>query len=459
MNRTYIILIIVFSFLISRVSAQDITGIWAGAISAHGMQMHVVFHVNKEGYNQFSATMDSPDQGVKGILIDSTLFKNDSLTFILKKISGKYLGKFDKDSNAFIGVWQQGPSKFSLTLKKSDVAPTINRPQTPKPPYPYKEEEVSYENKTANITIGGTLTLPQGNGKYPAVIMITGSGKQDRDETIFAHKPFMVIADYLTRNGIAVLRVDDRGMGKSTGDFSKSTGEDFASDVRAGIEYLKSRNEIDKTKIGLIGHSEGGIIAPMIASQSNNVAFIVLMAGPGANLFDVIKMQQALLLKMNGASEEEIRMDTIRDSEIQKIIINAKNDVEAKEKITTLLLKDSIEGEEANGSINFYVNPWMKYYATYSPVDALKKVKCPVLAINGGNDMQVSPKQNIPVIESALKAGGNKNYKTIEIPGLNHLFQHSETGSPYEYAKIEETISPEVLKTMNDWILEITGKK
>jgi hypothetical protein len=316
--------------------------------------------------------------------------------------------------------------------------------------------------------LAGTLTYPKEENKFPAVIMISGSGGQDRNEELLGHKPFLVIADFLTRNGIAVLRFDDRGIAQSTGDHSTATSEDFAKDVLAAVNFLKTRNEIDKTKIGLIGHSEGGMIAPLVAVQSQDVAFIIMMAGLGIPGDSILYLQGELIQRAEGTSEEEILKSVKLQREIFSIVKNSKNDEkldkDLREKFNAEYAAMTEEEKSKLGDPEVYLNmqiktitsPWFKYFLRFDPAPVLEKVKCPVLGINGENDLQVPPKENLSAIESALKKGGNSNFEVKMLPGLNHLFQTSTTGNISEYSQIEETISPVVLETMLDWIKKNT---
>jgi pimeloyl-ACP methyl ester carboxylesterase len=329
------------------------------------------------------------------------------------------------------------------------------RPQDPKAPFPYRQEVVAYESLEQGIKLAGTLTLPPSNGPFPAVLLITGSGAQNRNEEIMGHKPFLVLADYLTRRGIAVLRVDDRGVGGSSSGPPTATSRNFAQDVLAGVNFLKSRREVNPSRIGLIGHSEGGIIAPMVAAQSPDVAFIVLMAGTGVKGDEVLTEQGKLILRANGAGEDLIQENT----KVQKAlfaVIKSTNDNEVAEKQVreSLSTVNPTIRDAALAQLNMTLSPWMRFFVTYDPQPALEKVKCPVLAINGEKDLQVPPGQNLPAIEKALRAGGNKDFKAVELPGLNHLFQTCKTGSVAEYQQIEETISPTALNLMGNWILE-----
>lgn len=341
----------------------------------------------------------------------------------------------------------------------------IRRPQEPEKPYPYNEEEVVYDNQNAGIKLAGTLTLPRSEGQFPAVILITGDGQQDRDEAVLGHRPFLVLADSLTRRGIAVLRVDDRGIGGSTGNFSLATSEDFAGDVLAGVEYLKGRNDIDQKQIGLIGHSEGGLIAPMAATRSHDVAFVVMMAGPGLTGEELRYLQVDQILKANGVSNETIVKNRVLMERTYSIVKLEKDDFAAEEKLRNIWDEELAKmndtekklmgySSEDNLNLKQYLSPWYRFFLTYDPVPTLTKVRVPVLAIVGEKDMQVPPKENLKSIEDALKAGGNEHYTVKELPGLNHLFQTAQTGSLAEVGTIEETISPVALDVIGEWIVQ-----
>ena len=448
-----------------------VVGIWQGALKVPGVELRIVFKISQQEDGALTAVIDSPDQGATDIPVSEVVFKNDSLRIESSLIRGVYKGQIQLDNNTIIGIWNQGGMSFPLELQRTDEAPTLNRPQEPQPPYPYLEEEVTVLNESAAIELAGTFTRPTSGEPFPAVILISGSGPQDRDETVFSHRPFLVLADHLTRQGIAVLRMDDRGVGKSTGNFATATSEDFASDVIAGIEYLKTRADVNSRQIGLIGHSEGGMIAPMVAVQSGDVAFIVLMAGTGLTGEEILYLQTELITRASGASEATIDKNREAQQRMFAIVKQEQDDSVATAMLETVL-KDAIDQlseEERNalGDIEAYLNaqirqvisPWFRFFLTYDPIPAMMKVKCPVLAINGELDLQVPPKENLGAIEQALKASGNTKYTIKEFPKLNHLFQTAETGSPIEYAKIEETMSPEVLKFIGDWILALLVKK
>lgn len=444
------------------VTAQDITGKWNGALKIQGTQLRLAFNVTKSD-NGYSATMDSPDQKVAGIPVTSTTFENSKIKFEITNAGIVYIGEL-KDSE-IVGTFKQSGQEFPMNLSKKAIEKEeAKRPQTPVKPYPYYSEEVTFQNTKANISLAGTLTLPTKEGKFPVVTLITGSGPQTRDEEIFGHKAFLVLSDYLTKNGIAVLRYDDRGVGQSTGDFKTATSADFATDVESAIAYLKTRKEINKKKIGLIGHSEGGLIAPIVAVKSKDVAFITLLAGTGIQGDQILLLQQKLIGKASGVSEEDLQKSEVENTKVYKIIKQSTNMEQLKTDLTNYYkqeLKENPSPEKPNGMsddefINLIVEdmatPWMQYFISYNPVPTLEKVKCPVLAINGDKDLQVPSKENLEGIKKAVTKGGNKKVTTIELPNLNHLFQECTTGSPNEYGTIEQTFSPTAMTVVLNWI-------
>ncbi|MCP4148872.1 MAG: alpha/beta fold hydrolase, partial [bacterium] len=347
----------------------------------------------------------------------------------------------------------------------------LKRPQNPKKPYPYNEEEVTVQNKAANLTLAGTLTTPKSGGPFPVVLLITGSGPQNRDEEVMGHKPFLVWADTLTRQGVAVLRLDDRGTGKSTGQLRDATTKDFAGDVLAAVEFLKKHNAVDPKRIGLLGHSEGGVIAPIVAAQSNDVAFIVMLAGTGIDGAEILLLQNELLSRAAGTPEDEIKSNSKISKKVFHVVKNERNLKSAKEKIVTIIneayaqmsdevkKKPGVNLEALQRGALASLAPWLRYFICYDPATALKKIKCPVLALLGAKDLQVTPKENHFAIKKALTEAGNKNFTVKVMPGLNHLFQVCETGAPTEYAIIEETVNPAALELVSKWILKQVDSK
>ncbi len=450
---------------------QDFSGIWQGKLKIPGTELRLVFHIEKAEGGGYTGTMDSPDQGATNLPLDSVTVEEDVIILVFKQAALEVRGTMQPDGEHIKATLKQGGAELPLELERGGEVEEIKRPQTPKKPFPYREEEVTYENTGGGITLAGTLTLPQGEGPFPAALLITGSGGQDRDETIMGHKPFLVIADYLTRRGIAVLRVDDRGVGDTTGNLGESTTDDLAGDVLTGVAFLKDHSEIEPDRIGLIGHSEGGIIAPIAAARSRDVAFIVLLAGTGLTGEEILYMQSELISQAEGISEEDIKT-SLEDSRRVYSVLKSGKDKQAMEadlrrmyeedmaKLSEEERKEAVGSEKAfEAQIKQVLSDWFLYFLTYDPRPVLREVSCPVLALNGEKDLQVPPKENLVEIGKALKAGGNGDVTIKEMPGLNHLFQTAETGTLSEYAKIEETISPDVLLFVGDWILDRMGKK
>lgn len=461
MKNIMLVLFIVFNTL--AMYGQDISGQWNGILKVQGTQLRLVFNLDKIDH-KYRSTMDSPDQGAKGIPVTSTTFENSTLKIEITNARIQYEGTLNKD-NAFVGIFKQRGQEFPLTLSIQPIQKeVVKRPQEPTKPYPYYAENVTFKNTKANISLAGTLTFPKKEGYFPVVILITGSGAQNRDEELLGHKPFLVISDYLTKNGIAVLRYDDRGTAASTGDFSIATSADFADDVESAIAYLKTRKEINKNKIGLIGHSEGGMIATMVANKSKDVAFIVLLAGTGIPGDKLLLLQQKLIAKANGVSETEIKKLVQINSKLFKMVLASDNSFKLKADLTASLNKTiKIDGiakvpsgmtkkEFISIQVNQISSPWMQYFLKFNPATILKNVKCPVLALNGEKDLQVPAKINLEAIKKALEKSGNKNFITKELSNLNHLFQECKTGAPSEYATIEQTIAPIALVEISNWV-------
>lgn len=447
---------------------QDITGQWNGLLEVRGMKLRIVFNITKAG-SGFASTMDSPDQGAKGIPVTVTTFENPVLKLEITNAGIQYEGTFKK-TDTIAGTFKQSGMSFALKLTRK-MPEKSARPQEPVKPYPYYTEDVVFENKKDAIQLAGTLTLPSQTGNFPAVILISGSGPQNRDEELLGHKPFLVWSDYLTKNGIAVLRFDDRGTFASKGNFKAATTLDFAADVEAALEYLLTRKEINGKKIGLMGHSEGGIIAPMVAAKSKDVSFIVLLAGTGIPGGQLLLLQQELIGRASGTSEADLMQSKKINSGAFDIITKSTTRETLPADLTKYLKHaldtDSTfkapsgmtEDQFVDAQVKQTTSPWMVYFIKHDPAVTLTKVKCPVLAVNGGKDLQVPPEINLEAIDAALKKAGNKNGSTKELPGLNHLFQECTTGSPDEYAKIEQTVAPVALDEVTKWILNQVRKK
>ncbi len=461
--------IIAFIFLylgtILEIQCQDITGHWMGLLKVQGIALHIGLNITKNE-NGYVSTMDSPDQGATGIPISKTSFEDHHLLFSIPGASIEYTGSLSTDS--IKGIFKQAGREMPLNFGKVEKAiEKVKRPQDPAEPFPYYTEDVQFENKDAGISLAGTLSMPAKEGKFPAVILISGSGPQNRNEELLNHRPFLVIADYLTRNGIAVLRYDDRGVAKSTGVFKAATSMDFASDAESAMKYLMTRHEINHNQIGLMGHSEGGLIAPILAARNKEVAFIVMLAGPGTKGSILLLKQIELIDRVNQMSEKEIMNEKKLNAKSFDIINKAKNDEEIKEKLTALFKqelknnplskpKDQSEADYVKEKLNETMRlfPWMKFFLKYDPADNLVNVTCPVLAVNGEKDLQVPAIDNLTAIKKLVSKNGNRDVTTTLYPGLNHLFQETKTGNPAEYATIDQTFSPTVLKDVTDWIVK-----
>lgn len=465
MKFLQILLLLVFSTI--SLSAQSIEGDWHGALEVQGIKLRLVFHITKEG-DALKATMDSPDQGANGIPVQEVKFEDNTLSVSMPNLGLTYSGTPNEDFTEITGDFQQATIKMPLNLsRQQEEAQVLNRPQEPQKPYPYYEEEVTFKNSGADINLAGTLTLPSKDGQYPVVILITGSGAQNRDEELLGHKPFLIISDYLTRQGIGVLRYDDRGTAKSEGDFDAATSADFATDVLSAIDYLKTRKEVLSGQIGLVGHSEGGMIAPMVAAKSKDVAYAVLLAGPGVVITDLMAKQLELISLANGETQEDVAKSLKIMNKAYEMVKKSRSSDQLEKDLTQyferVYLGLTYEEKQEAGEKEVFVKetvktittPWFTYFMKFDPTPYLRKTACPVLALNGEKDLQVEAKQNLGGIERALKDGGNKDVTIKAFPNMNHLFQTCETGAPSEYASIEETFSEEVLEVISEWILNV----
>ncbi len=442
--------------------AQDITGQWHGTLRVQGVELNLVFHITNDGA-AYGAKMDSPNQNAFGIPASATTFENTTLTIEITNLRARYQGTYGP--SGIEGVYHQSGQSFPLNLTRTPLESKVPiRPQEPTPPYPYHSVEVRFPSEGGTIELAGTLTLPAGTQEFPTAILISGSGPQNRDEELMTHKPFLVLADHLTRNGIAVLRYDDRGFGQSTGNHRSATSADFANDVRAAIAYLSTRKEIDRRRIGLIGHSEGGLIASIVATDTE-LAFMVLLAAPGVVGSQVLLKQTELMAKAHGMDEERIENAWRINQHIFELF-DQYGENESFETRLKAYLKDVISAEdmvpEGISETQFierqaaqFRSPWMRYFLTYDPSDALERVQCPVLALNGSKDVQVAP-ENLAVIEQAIRQGGNDKVTIKEFPDMNHLFQTCKTGAMAEYATIEQTMDPLVLEEISGWVLKQT---
>lgn len=452
--------------------AQDITGAWYGALEVQGIRLRLVFHFEKAD-NGYTGTMDSPDQGAKGLAISSVSFTDKKLAVDMANYGIRYNGVLG-DAAIITGTFKQGGGEFPMNLSREEIKdpepPKVVRSQDPAKPYTYYTEDVTFENKMAGIRLAGTLSMPSREGKYPAVVLITGSGPQNRDEELLNHRPFLVLADHLTRKGIAVLRYDDRGVGASEGLFGAATTADFATDAAAAFQYLQERKEIDKQQIGLVGHSEGGAISEMLGAQNKEIAFVILLAGPGIPGDRILLLQKELIEKAGGVSESEITKGLKANKELFDLVKTTHDEAVLKTKMTELVTKAINEAELPEGvsidknnvvkeQVAQLLSPWMRYFIQYDPAADIKKITCPILALNGTKDLQVPCEANLAAIKKYAVESGNKNVTVKKMEGLNHLFQECATGAPSEYEDIDQTFSPVALKEISDWLLLQTKNK
>lgn len=444
---------------------QDIKKSWYGTLDIQGTKLRIVFNVGGEG-DQYVTTMDSPDQGVRGIATDTTIYTGDSIFIRSNQLRMDYAGDVSAVGNRITGTFTQNGFSFPLVLSDTEIQAPVDelRIQDPRD-FPYYAEEVLIPNYKDSVALAGTLTMPYTAEVEHTVILITGSGPQDRNEEIktINHRPFLVLSDYLTRNGIAVLRYDDRGVAGSSGNYGSATIDDFARDTEAVIDFVKARADIGESKIGLIGHSEGGMIAPMLADQ---VDFLVLLGAPGTSTGQLLLSQSSLISKATGVEDTIIEASDLmmRDaytfmmenpeipdstlySELQKVFING---LKYYPESTRTAIGDSMVFARQQAAT--LVSPWFRHFINFIPFEYLSKVTKPVLALNGTLDLQVPYNENLRAIELALQQAGNEDYELVALEGLNHLFQTAITGAPSEYKKLNETFNEEAMKMIVDWI-------
>lgn len=457
-------------------------GIWQGKVTLPGQSLELVLHV-KLAEGGHTATLDSPQQGAQGIPVKSFVIADDTCTADVRAIGAKLTLRLERGApDRLVGKLLQRGMSLPTDLARTNEVRKQRRPQEPKPPFPYRSEDVAYHHDPARplaesfgagedasgVTLAGTLTLPEGKGPFPAAVMITGIGAQDRDQSLLGHKPFLVIADALTRAGLAVLRVDDRGTGKSTGSFAEATSADFARDALAGLHYLKSRAEIDPERIGLIGHSEGGLVAPMVAAGEGRelVAFAVLIAPPAVPLDEVILHQSRLMAQAEGAAEAEREIGDQLTRAALRIVAGNWAPAERKQQLREAAAHAwgvmSPPARAASGAslealqqrIESLDTPWMRYLVARDPAVELQAMTCPTLVLFGQKDLQVDPAQNEPPLRKAFADGGKVVPTIVVLTDHNHLFQQSKTGKPSEYGILEETFSDAALAVIRDWLAQ-----
>lgn len=448
--RLFLLFLLVFAG--SAAFSQDITGKWYGYPDLKDMRLRLVFDIEQTGDNTYKSTLFIPDQSAALYTAGRTTYENGVLSVSVAEAGFDCEGRLQQNGHISGTVTREGYA-FPLDLSREPVV--FERPQTPGPPFPYRSEEVVFRNEEAGIDLAGTLTFPEKGRSFPAVVLISGSGQQDRDGSLFEHKPFWVIADYLTRRGIAVLRVDDRGAGGSGGVFSKSSIPEAETDVRAAIGYLKSRPEIRAACVGVAGHSEGGFTAFCVAARKD-AAFVITLAGGGVNGRELLLMQRAALLRASGAKEEFIARYNEYMGKAQDIALQTANFEACQRRLEELFAGSPLAGQAYTVARQLF-NPNKIGLLKYDPEWDFPDISCPVLALNGEKDLQV-PAENLQFIRKGISANGNPDVTVKSYPGLNHMFQTAGSGLPAEYSDIEETFNQEVLEDMAGWILELTKK-
>jgi hypothetical protein len=436
-------------------------GAWDGVLTIGANQLHLTLHV-KTGAGGTAAWADSIDQMAYGLDVENLKRDGAAVGFEMTALKAAFTGRLAADGQSIAGQFTQGPSTLPLTLTRRapGAEPAgMKRPQTPVKPYPYREEDVVFDDAAAHVKLAGTLTLPQGTGPFAAVVLIAGSGPNTRNEPLLGHQVFLVLADYLTRHGIAVLRYDKRGTGASGGDYANATTMDFAADAEAAAAYLRARQEIDPRRVGLIGHSEGGLIAPIVAVKDPTTAFIVMMAGPGVDGLDILMEQGRLIPKAMGLTDAVVDKGAAFRQQLFDIVRSEKDPQVAAARLKAaadaFAKANGVAPEGVELQAGLVNSDWFRFFYDYDPAVTLRQLRCPVLALIGSKDLQVAADQNLPPIRAAL--AHDPDAEVEELPGLNHLFQTAKTGSPGEYVKIEETIAPLALQTITDWILKHDG--
>lgn len=436
---------------------EGLDGAWGGELDVGARKLRLVLRV-AHVETGVKAGLDSPDQGALGLPVTRLEKDGDKVVFALESLAIQFKGVLSTDGQTLSGVFTQGGHDLKLDLRRG----ADRAEETPKRPQeaaiaaaapPYRAEDVAFDNPTTSgVKLAGTLTLPQGQGPFPAVVLVSGSGPNGRDEEVFGHKIFLVLADHLTRQGYSVLRYDKRGVAKSTGAYALATTDDFAADAAAAVAYLRSRPDIDPHRVGLIGHSEGGVIAPIVAARDPGLKFVVMMAGTGIPGRILLAEQARLISIANGEPKASADAEYALSRKVYDAIADAKDAEEAQARARQVLEQATPKPPKLvfDETLRLTASPWMRRFLAYDPIPTLAEVRVPVLALNGSKDLQVPAALDLPPIRKALAR--NPDATVTELEGLNHLFQHAKTGSPTEYRRIEETLAPDFLETLDVWL-------
>ena len=465
MNRIAFFLLLTSTLLAApSIQAQPLAeanGIWYGTLNVPNIPpLRIAIEIYTRPSGAPGADFISLDEGGNAIVATEISLAENTLRLFMPRVNILYTGQVDLAQNRIDGEFRAGGTSFELDLERVREVPNLPRPQTPRPPFPYNQEDVFYEGGADGVRLAGTLTLPTGAGPFPAVFLATGSGSQDRDETIAYHRPFRLLADYLSRRGFAVLRTDDRGWGLSSGDASLATTKDNTDDALAAVRYLRSRSYIDPTRVGIVGHSEGGMIASFAATRDPDLAFIVLLAGPGVSGQQIMRRQRKDIWRASGLPETQVQAMLAWFEDMHSEMLKEGSLVDAGTRIRarfgnleperkTALDWDVGTLEQVLAQI---LNPWFREFIRFEPAPVLAQIRIPVLALNGSKDIQVASDENLAGLKAGLEAAGNNDVTLFELPDLNHLFQHAETGALDEYLHIAETFSPEAMRITANWL-------
>lgn len=425
-------------------------GAWSGTLDAGAMKLRIGLNIKSQD-GKLSATLDSPDQGAFGLPLDSITVDGSRIRFSMQSLGLSYDGVLG--GGRIEGTFTQAGQKLPLAFERGKPkAPA--RPQYPAPPFPYDAEEVTVAN--GDVQLAGTFTHPKHGNPFLAILLVTGSRPQDRDETVFGQKPFLVISDYLTRAGYAVLRLDDRGAGKSTGNFRTSGLAEFTGDALAAVAWLKARPDVNARRIGILGHSEGGMVGPLAAVRSDDVAFVIMLAGPAQPFDELLAEQSAGLMRAGGAPEALVAANLEMSRQAFAILRQEPDNAKARERLQQVAAEWKTKQPELatqlEAGLAQLLTPELRSLFAYSAAETLAKLRCPVLALFGGKDLQVPADSNIRAAAAAFTAGHVPGFTLVKLSGVNHLFQTAKTGSVAEYAESEETISPRALETMAAWL-------
>ncbi|AII51516.1 hypothetical protein N008_05905 [Hymenobacter sp. APR13] len=436
--------------------ARPLAGDWHGTLATPANPPQLIVHIAEQSAGPLAAALDVPSQKVTGLAFSSAEMRQDSLILLSDFLGVRYAARLSADGKQLTGRWKQNGEQWPLVLQRGLPAPPTPpvRPQDPVSPLPYREQQVRFKNPDGGHELAGTLTLPAGKGPFPAVVLISGSGPQDRDESLAGHHPFRVLADYLTRRGFAVLRYDDRGVGQSGGTFATATTADFLADAQSALAFLRTQTGVQPKRVGLIGHSEGGTIALLAGAAPNPPAFIVSLAGMGVSGRELLLRQQADVLRASGLDTASAGRMRRTQQALLTVIQTTPDNPPAIARMVPLLKQASPGVPESTLTTMAaqMTSPWYRYFLGLNPAPALAKVKAPVLALNGTKDVQVAPGPNLEAIRSGLQAAGNRDVTIQQLDGLNHLFQTATTGLPSEYGQISETFSPSALQIIGNWL-------